>query len=107
MAFPGDGGAPILGQNGLACGSGHAMDESPRPEREPPELDSTPKAPKQMRMQVISFADMHEEMDQDLSTKAFGEEVIDPLESCLTPRLVGIVCERMLINHALGWNFRL
>ena len=57
------------------------MDESSRPEREPPELDSTPKAPKQMRMQVISFVDMHEDMDPDLLTKASGEDVIDSLES--------------------------
>lgn len=74
-------GAPVLGQGVLASGSSQAMDESSRPEREPPELDSTPKAPKQMRSQVISFADMHEDMDPDLSTKAFGEEVIDSLES--------------------------
>ena len=81
VAMPGDGGAPVLEQSGPSSGSTQAMDESSRPDREPPELDSTPKAPKQMRMQVISFADMHEDMDPDLSTKAFGEDVIDSLES--------------------------
>ena len=81
VATPGDGGAPVLEQSGPSSGSTQAMDESSRPDREPPELDSTPQAPKQMRMQVISFADMHEDMDPDLSTKAFGEDVIDSLES--------------------------
>ena len=57
------------------------MDDSSKPEYECPELDSTPKAPKQRRMHVVSFAEMHEDMDPDLSTKAFGEDVINSLES--------------------------
>jgi len=56
------------------------VDDSSKPEYERPELDSTPKAPKQRRMQVVSFAEMHEDIDPDLSTKAFGEDVINSLE---------------------------
>ena len=58
-----------------------AMDESTRPEHERPATEDSSKAPKQLRMNVISYADMHEDMEPDLSQDAFGEDVIDSLES--------------------------
>ena len=49
-----------------------AMDES---------TEESSRAPKQLRMNVISYADMPEDMEPDLSQDAFGEDVIDSLES--------------------------
>lgn len=77
----GDVEASVLGQSSQPSRTPQVIGDSSKPEHERPELDSTPKAPKQMQMQVISFADMREDMDPDLSAKAFGEEVIDSLES--------------------------
>ena len=57
------------------------MDESTRPEHERPATEDSSRAPKQLRMNVISYADMHEDMGPDLSQDAFGEDVIDSLES--------------------------
>lgn len=64
-----------------AASSSQAMDETTKPVHEPSEFDSSSKAPKQMRMQVISFVDMHEDMDPNLTVSSFGEEVVDSLES--------------------------
>ncbi len=58
-----------------ASSTSQAMDESSRPEHERPEGDDTARAPKQTRMNVISDANMHEDMDPDLSQEAFGEDV--------------------------------
>ena len=66
---------------GASSSTSHAMDESSRPEREQPELEDSARAAKRMRMNVISYADMQENMEPDLSQEAFGEEVIDSLES--------------------------
>ena len=57
------------------------MDESTRPEHERPATEDSSRAPKQLRMNVISYADMHEDMEPDLSQDAFGEDVIHSLES--------------------------
>ena len=59
-----------------AASSSQAMDETTKPVHEPSEFDSSSKAPKQMRMQVISFVDMHEDMDPNLTVSSFGEEVM-------------------------------
>lgn len=64
-----------------AASSSQAMDESTKSVHEPPEFDSSSKAPKQTRMQVISFVDMREDMDPNLTVSSFGEEVVDSLES--------------------------
>lgn len=69
------------GDGSQSSDTAQVVGDSSKPEHERPELDSAPKAPKQMQMQVVSFAEMHEDMDPDLSTKAFGEDVIDSLES--------------------------
>ena len=58
-----------------------AMDESTQPEHERPATEDSSRAPKQLRMNVISYADMHEDMEPDLSQDAFGEDVIDSLET--------------------------
>ena len=55
------------------------MDEGTRPEYERPATEDS--SPKQLRMNVISYADMHEDMEPDLSQDAFGEDVIDSLET--------------------------
>ena len=57
------------------------MDERTRPEHDRPATEDSSRAPKQLRMNVISYADMHEDMEPDLSQDAFGEDVIDSLES--------------------------
>lgn len=62
-----------------AASSSQAMDESTKSVHEPPEFDSSSKAPKQTRMQVISFVDMREDMDPNLTVSSFGEEVVDSL----------------------------
>ena len=58
-----------------------AMDESTRPEHERPATEDSSRAPKQLRMNLISYADKHEAMEPDLSQDAFGEDVIDSLET--------------------------
>ena len=57
------------------------MDETSRPEHDRPEGDDTARAPKRMRMRLISYAEMHEDMEPDLSQEAFGGDVIGSLES--------------------------
>ena len=57
------------------------MDECTRPEHERPATEDSSRAPKQLRMNVISYADMHEDMEPDLFQDAFGEDVIDSLET--------------------------
>ena len=42
------------------------------------EIDDTSKASKRMRRSVISYAEMHEDMEPDLFQEAFGRDVIDP-----------------------------
>ena len=64
-----------------ASSAAQAMDESTRPEYERPATEDSSRAPKQLRMNVISYADMHEDMEPDLSQDAFGEDVIDSLET--------------------------
>ena len=49
-----------------------AMDESTRPEHERPATEDSSRAPKQLRMNVISYPDMHEDTEPDLSQDAFG-----------------------------------
>ena len=65
---------------GSSSSAAQAMDESTRPEHERPATEDS-RAPKQLRMNVISYADMHEDMEPDLLQDAFGEDVIDSLES--------------------------
>ena len=66
---------------GSSSSAAQAMDESTRPEHERPATEDSSRAPKQWRMNVISYADMHEDMEPDLSQDAFGEDVIDSLET--------------------------
>ena len=58
-----------------------AMDESTRPEDERAATEDSSRAPKPLRMNMISYADMHEDMGPDLSQDAFGEDAIDSLET--------------------------
>ena len=48
------------------------MDESTRPEHERPAAEDSSRAPKYLRMNVIPYADMHEDMEPDLSQDAFA-----------------------------------
>ena len=69
---------------GSSSSAAQAMDESTRPEHERPAMPATEdssRAPKQLRMNVISYADIREDMEPDLSQDAFGEDVIDSLET--------------------------
>ena len=58
-----------------------AIDESTRPEHERPATENSSRAPKQLRLNVISNTNMQEDMEPDLSQDAFGEDVIDSLET--------------------------
>ena len=66
---------------GSSSSAAQAMDESTRPEHEGPATEESSRAPKQLRMNVISYADMHQDMEPDLSQDAFGEDVIVSLET--------------------------
>ncbi len=66
-----DGPATAIPQ-GSSSSTSKAMDETSRPVHDRPEGDDTARAPKQMRMNVISYAEMHEDMEPDLSQEAFG-----------------------------------
>ena len=66
---------------GSSSSAAQAMDESTRPEDERPATEDSSRAPKRLRMNVISHADMHEDMEPDLSQDAFGKDVIDSLET--------------------------
>ena len=66
---------------GSSSSAAQAMDEGARPEHERPATEDSSRAPKQLRMNVISYVDIREDMEPDLSQDAFGEDVIDSLET--------------------------
>ena len=66
---------------GSSSSAAQAMDEGTRPEHERPATEDSSRAPKQLRMNVISYADIREDMEPDLSQDAFGEDVTDSLET--------------------------
>ena len=78
--FPDD--TPLSSLLQLATSSTtQAMDESARPVHEQPDLEDTSRAPKQLRMNVITYSEMQADLEPDLSQRAFGEEVINSLEA--------------------------
>ena len=66
---------------GSSSSAAQAMDESTRPEHERPATEDSSRAPKHLLMNVISYADMREDMEPNLSQDAFGEDVFDSLET--------------------------
>ena len=66
---------------GSSSSVAQAMDESVRPEHETPAMEDSSRAPKELRMNVISYADMHEDVEPDSFQDAFGEDVLDSLET--------------------------
>ena len=66
---------------GATSSTTQAMDKSASPVHEQPDLEDTFRARKQLRMHVITYSEMHEDLEPDLSQGAFGEEAIALLET--------------------------